>query len=254
MTIRIEPTPQQLELLTQTIRDVARFNRLSADDAEDFAQNVQLRALERHYDIFSRFMGRSSLRTYLRIVVKRMLLDWRNAKYGKWRPSAAAIRLGNDAVTLERLVYRDGYSVDEAVELLTMRPAAPPAADVRRLAEQVPPRHPRRSASERFLSEVDPVEFEDPIDARDRGVVERRRRQALATALEALPVEDRWLLTQRYSANRRVRELAEALQEDPKALYRRFDRLLRSLRASLAAAAGEPTGNATGAGPSARTA
>lgn len=232
---RIEPTAQQLELLSQTIRDVVRFHRLSEDDAQDFAQSVHLRLLERQYDIFSRYSGRSSLRTYLTVVIKRMLLDWRNAKYGKWRASAVALRLGNDAVTLERLIYRDGYTIAEAVQVMATAPGAPIAAVLRRLAEQLPVHRRRRTDSTRAYSEVSRVDFEDPLEARDREMTERRTQQALAEALRALPNEDRWLLEERYTGNRHVRSLANVLQTEPKRLYRRFDRLLRALRQSLEA-------------------
>ena len=78
---RTEPTAQQRELLARTIRDVVRFHRLSADEAQDFQQRAQLGTPERQYEIFAQYRGRSSLRTYLIVVVMRMLLDWRNAKY-----------------------------------------------------------------------------------------------------------------------------------------------------------------------------
>ena len=75
------PSPEELELLSQVVRDVARGRRLSREDAQDFAQSVHLRCLERNYDIFMKFQGRSSLKTYLTIVVRRILLDWRNSQY-----------------------------------------------------------------------------------------------------------------------------------------------------------------------------
>ena len=46
----------------------------------------------------------------------RLLLDWRNSQYGKWRPSRQATRLGRHAITLERLMSRDSLSAAEAVE------------------------------------------------------------------------------------------------------------------------------------------
>ena len=88
------PSPSDLQLLATVIREVARVRRLSPADAQDFGQSVQVRCLERDYEMFRRFSGRSSLRTYLRVVVTRLLLDWQNSSYGKWRPSATAARLG----------------------------------------------------------------------------------------------------------------------------------------------------------------
>ena len=118
MEYQCSPPPEQLTLLSDVVRKVARSRRLAPEDAQDFAQIVQVRVLERNYDVFNRFTGRSSLRTYLTVVVTRMLLDWLNSTYGKWRPSAMALRLGPDAVTLDRLIWRDGYTIDEAVAVV----------------------------------------------------------------------------------------------------------------------------------------
>ena len=65
-----------------------------------------------------RFEGRSSLTTYITVVVQRLFLDRRNRLWGKWRPSAEARRLGPTAVLLERLVSRDGWSAEQALETL----------------------------------------------------------------------------------------------------------------------------------------
>ena len=74
----IEPTAHQLDLLSHVVRDVARFQQLSPEDAQDFAESVQQCLMEQRYEIFSRYTGRSSLRTYLTIIVTRLLLEWRN--------------------------------------------------------------------------------------------------------------------------------------------------------------------------------
>ena len=71
------PPPEHLDLLAQVVREVTT-RRLQPADAEDFAQCIQVRLLDRNYDIFHRFTGRSSLATYLRVVVNRWLLDWRD--------------------------------------------------------------------------------------------------------------------------------------------------------------------------------
>ena len=77
---RREPTSAELTMLAEVIRGVARSHRLKPDEADDFGQTVHLRLLARNYDVFARFAGRSSLKTYLTVVVVRVLLDWRNAE------------------------------------------------------------------------------------------------------------------------------------------------------------------------------
>ena len=112
------PSDAESAVLARVIRDVSCRHNLFGADAEDFAQTVQLRILENEYDAFARFLGESSLRTYLTVVVTRLLLDWRNRHYGKWRPLALAKRLGPDAVAMDCLMNRDGYSKEEACEIL----------------------------------------------------------------------------------------------------------------------------------------
>src|SRR5215208_5464467 len=51
-----------------------------------------------------RFERRSSLPTYVTVVIQRLFLDYRNRLWGKWRPSSDAKRLGPTAMLLERLV------------------------------------------------------------------------------------------------------------------------------------------------------
>jgi len=133
-------SPSQLATLSDVIRSVTRVSGLSAEDADDFSQHVHLRLLERNYEPLARFAGRSSFRTYLFVVVKRLLLDWRNAQAGKWRPSALATRLGPLAVGLDRLMSRDGCSRDEAIAVLSADGSAPGGALLRELAERIPQR------------------------------------------------------------------------------------------------------------------
>ncbi len=229
------PSPEDHTLLSQTLRDVARARRLSPEDAQDFIQSAELKLLERNYDVFRRFDGRSSLRTYLTVVATRLLLDWRNSTYGKWRASAAAVSLGRVAVLLETLMVRDGHSQGEAVAILLGRSDAPSKAELLRIAGQLPPRERRRMVSDESLFEIG-ARFEDPVGIAERRRTERRVRLALAAALRQLPVEERQLIKGRYGQNCSVQALAAALNTDPKKLYRRFDRALRTLRHLLVAA------------------
>jgi RNA polymerase sigma factor (sigma-70 family) len=229
------PSAADLSTLAAVIRDVSRVHRLSGADAQDFAQSVHLRMLERRYEAFERFDGRSSLRSYLTVVVTRLLLDWRNALYGKWRPCAAARRLGPAAIELDRLINRDGYSADEAAELL-QRDLQSPASHLRALADRVPRRGPRRFLSDGLLRTVPTDGFIDPIEAREARIAALRSSQALARACRQLPPDERRMIALRYQRSMSVQEIGKLLRVNPKLLYRRFDRTMRRLRAELCAA------------------
>src|SRR5260221_10151464 len=109
----------QLDLIERVIRFVSSRQHLSASDADDFASHVKLKLIEADYAVFRKFQGRSSLRTYLTIVIERLFLDYRISAWGKWRASAQAKRGGQGAGLLEQLLVRDGYGFEQACELLT---------------------------------------------------------------------------------------------------------------------------------------
>jgi RNA polymerase sigma factor (sigma-70 family) len=223
------PSAEAVALLSAVLRSVAG-RCLGPDDAADFVQSAELRVLQRRYDVLTRFDGRSSLRTYLHVVVGRLLLDWRNTAYGKWRPSASARRLGPLAIFLDRLMSRDGYGRAEAVEIARTRWPHIPVASLADMVEQLPPHSTRRVTRRELRDDVAITEFDDPVVRREAEQAARRRRNAVVRALRTLPAGDRQMLRARYMEGRSVRAIAETAGLDPKALYRRFDRMLIGLR------------------------
>jgi RNA polymerase sigma factor for flagellar operon FliA len=222
-------TPAELGLLTQVVRDVARARRLSCDAAAEFAQTVHVKLLERKYDVFSRFRGTSSLRTYLTTVVTRLL---RNSELGKWRSSAAARRGGPHAIELERLIARDGFTINEAVEIVRAGHPDPPQ-DLRTIAEQLPARRRRLMIGDDALANLPGPAFSDPVAEDDRRRADAIARRRLAQALDELPPEDRLLLRLRYASAHSIVSIGRKLQADPKILYRRLERTLRRLRRNI---------------------
>ena len=229
-----EPSSSDLVLLGEVIRGVIRRGRLSPADAEDFSQGVHLKFLETGYEAFARFDGRSTLRTYLTPVVWRLLLDWRNAAYGKWRPSAAARRLGVEAVRLDRLINRDGLTVEEAIQVASRAPAASPDRVIRRLAERLPRRRRAVIVADDALHLV-AREAPDPIEARERAAKTQQTRIALGQAFNQLNPEERLLVTLRFRQSLTVQEIAGVLNIDAKRLYRTFNRLVDKMRRDMRA-------------------
>ena len=227
-----QPSSSDLVLLGEVVRSVIRRGRLPPADAEDFSQGVQLKFLESGYEAFARFDGRSSLRTYLSTVVWRLLLDWRTAAYGKWRPSAAARRLGPQAVRLDRLLNRDGLTADEAIQIASRAPEAAPERVLRLIADRLPRRRRHVVVPDDVLQLV-AREFPDPIEAHERAVKVRRTRLALGQAFNQLKPEERRLMSLRFRQSLTVREIAGILNVDARRLYRTFDRLVGKLRRDM---------------------
>jgi RNA polymerase sigma factor (sigma-70 family) len=207
------------------------MHRLKPDEADDFRQTVHLRLLARNYDLFAQFAGRSSLKTYLTVAVVRILLDWRNALYGKWRPSRAAVQLGTSAVALEKLISRDGHSRQVAVAMLC---GDDDRADLLDLATRLPVRVRWRLLSDERLVDVpDPHAPVDGVSQEENRREQRRLRQALRMAVRSLPDHDRTLLHVRFVAKESLRAFGHRRRIPPKDLYGRLQKVLRRLRQEL---------------------
>jgi len=161
------PQPADLALFSEVLRHVARNPRLPAEDADAYFQPAHCRLLGLNYAVFAQFGGRSSLRTYLTVVAVRLLLDWRNSRYGKWRPSSEARRLGQHAVSLERMMSRDGHSASEAIASLATHTGAA-ADELGQLIERLPVRLRRRFEPESAIDTDGRPEFVDPIEHAER--------------------------------------------------------------------------------------
>jgi RNA polymerase sigma factor for flagellar operon FliA len=206
---------------------------LRGADAEDFASEVNLRLLDHDCEILTKFEGRSSMGTYLATVVTRLYQDFQNKRFGKWRTSAEARRLGPLAVQLERLVYRDGYTFDEVTELLKTGDGERPS---RESLHDLLLRLPRRPVRPKG----NPVPYEPSIPPDGPLELERaeRRKQGkrvgavVRAELERLPARDQVFL-RLLMKGLTVAQAARHMGEDQKALYRKREAFLKSVRAAL---------------------
>ena len=226
----------ELALIERVIAWVCARRCLRGADGEDFSSTVKLRLIENDYEILGRFEGRSSLKTYLTAVVNRLYLDYQTHRFGKWRPSAEARRLGPVALRLEALLYRDGLTFEEARGVLqTDFQVAESREALHELSLKVPRRISRRTGSS--------TDQELPATEGGHSSVERAERQILAErtflvlrkALGRLPARDRIVLRMHVEGGLSVADVARALGEEQKALYRRRDAAFKQLRVDLAA-------------------
>jgi RNA polymerase sigma factor (sigma-70 family) len=227
-----------LPIVRRVVDFVCRRNHLPESEAEDFASFVTLTLLADDSAKLRQFGGRSSIQTYLSVVIDRLFLDYRRSRWGKWRPSAHAVRLGPAATVIEQLLARDGHSPDEAYELVTTNhriTMSRPEFDA--IVALLPPRQPRRFHSEDVLVDI-PATSARPDELLlelEAGRREQSVSTALQQAMESLAPEDRLVLTMRFFDGHSVADIASALGLEQKALYRRIARLLRDLRLRLEA-------------------
>ena len=76
-----------LVTIDRVIAVITRRHSLSAAEAEEFASWARARLIDGNYAVLRKFGGRSSLATYLSVVIGNLFLDYRNSIWGRWRPS-----------------------------------------------------------------------------------------------------------------------------------------------------------------------
>jgi hypothetical protein len=229
----------QLTLIDHVVTCVARRHCLAPDDADDFRATVHLRLIQDDYAAIRKFEGRSSLRTYLTVVIGRLLLDHRNSVWGKWRPSAPARRAGEIAIQLEKLTL-DGLSFEQACDAIeSARGQALDRRGLRALFDTFP-----RRTRHYFVGEDAIALLSAPDGDPEAGLSRDARRTeietacgALACELRTLSPEDLRLLRLRFVEGRTIHEATrQTCGADPlemKAAYRQLRRLLDRLRRGL---------------------
>jgi hypothetical protein len=115
-----------------------RRYRFDPDDADEFRAVVNLKLLENECAILRAYEARSGFATYMSVVVQRLALDFRIHAWGKWHTTAGAKRLGPLAVELEKLLHRDGRTLDEALVILRGRYEDVTGESLAALADQLP--------------------------------------------------------------------------------------------------------------------
>jgi RNA polymerase sigma factor (sigma-70 family) len=232
-------TPEQLflghqKLIEEVIAHTCRRSHFSPQDADDFEGLVWDKLIEDNYCKIREYRGRSSFKTYITVVIKRLLFDYRDHLWGKWRNSAEALRLGPVAMRLETLLVREGYTFAEACQILwTNDKVAMSDLELADLRGKLPPRIPRHFIGEELLQAEpsrDPGPDERVLDQEREGNC-RRVLMGLRRALDTLPAEDKVLVQMRTEFS--VANIARLRGMDQKRLYRRLDKIYDSLRKAL---------------------
>jgi RNA polymerase sigma factor (sigma-70 family) len=215
-----------------------RRSSVWGEDAEDFASGVILKIIEDDYAVLRKFRGDSDIRTYLATVVTFRFHEYARERWGRWRHSARAERMGPPARDLEALVHRDGYTLRQAIEVLrTSGRTTASEAELVRLFAELPPREgrPEVVGGEPLDALPAPSRADDAVTAaevvaRCRGVM-----AVLARVLGRLAPEDRILVRGRFGEGRSVADIARVLGREQAPLYKRSDRLRRELRRDMEA-------------------
>jgi RNA polymerase sigma factor for flagellar operon FliA len=225
----------ELETIERAIRYACRRGSLRDDDAEDFASYVKLKLIEKDYAVIRKYERRSSFAAFISVVVQRMLLDYRIGQWGKWHASAEAKRIGEPAITIEAMLYRDGRTIDEMLPLLVRRwpELTRPAIDA--IVRRLPSRLPRLRAVElETAGDTLAADVESPFQS-ERTDVARRIAAVVRETMKNLDEHDRLIFRLRFEGGMSVAEVSRTLKLEQKPLYRRLQRALLLLRGRLEA-------------------
>ncbi len=230
---RVEPVDFFLEclpIIERIVAAIARRHRLSEADAAELLAFVHERLIDNDYAILRKFEKRSSLQTFLTVVTANLFKDLRNARWGRWRPSAVARRMGPIGIRLEELLLRDSCTLRAAIEILRAAGYQGTDTELARMAAKLPQRHREvDDGLDAANNTPDPKPPEDPL----RAAARERIRKALVAALMKLPAEDRLIIRMRFWDQFSVADIARILKLQQKPLYRRVDAIVKRLRKLL---------------------
>lgn len=233
-----------LDWIERSAASLCRRYGLTGDEAEDVRSWIKLKLIEDDYAPLRKFRGDSSVRTYLVVVVAALFRDYRAGHWGRWRPSAAALRAGPLAVRLETLVYRDGCTLDQAARTLRASGHTDlPDRSLAALLAQLPVRGPLRpyETGDAPLEGVSGDSFAEERVAADEAEHTRGRVfAALNRALLRLAPEDRLVVRLHYWKGLSVADVSRTLKLPQKPLYRRIEGILKQLRRALLAEGVQP--------------
>jgi RNA polymerase sigma factor for flagellar operon FliA len=222
---------ENFALIERILSIIARRHSLSKADAQEFGAWAKARLVQNDYAIFRKFAGRSTLSTYLTVVLTNSLRDYRNSVWGRWRPSAAAVRLGPIGIRLEELLYRDDHTLREAIAVLHSAGCELTDGDLARLAVKIPPRqHPTEVGLEKVDEAAVGIEATTPTSSDTAAVIE-----ALRAVVQQLPPDERVITRMRFWDDVSVADIARALGLEQKPLYRKLESIQDRLRKWLEA-------------------
>jgi len=229
--------------IDRAVTAVCRRNHVSHADADDFRSVTHLHVIDHDYAVLRAYQGRAEIGAFLHAVVRRLFQDWRNATWGRWRPSIAARREGAVAMLLETVLVRDKRPMQEAIEVLrTNHGVTTSPADLELMAARFPVRAPRALTSLTDVTEPadeSATEFSSASASLDRREAESSAERVgaeLDRILNALPPQDQLILRMRFESGAPISTISRVLGLPQPPLYRRVDRLLAAVRASLEAA------------------
>lgn len=226
-----------LPLVNAVVKQVARAARVHAQDVPDLQSAVFTKLVRNDYRALRSFRGDAQIRTFLVVVVRRVLLDLRNSTWGRRRPPARPDRHRGAADVEARQGPTDGGRSSRARALRGAR------------AFSAVPLPLSLDGTIDVASDVG-CPHNRLVDA-DRERVGASVARRLHRALVELPKDDRQLVNLRHGQGLQVSQIAALLGVNQQRLYKRLYAIHRDLRVRITAlgVSGAEAVDLTGRGP-----
>lgn len=224
------------ELLKKTLRRSGQRLGLAPDELDDVLNDITLKLLRDDQTSLRLCKEADSIDSYLAVLARNYILDRMIGLIGKWRPCAAARKLGPPAPQLDRLLNLESLPFDEAEQVLRSRfKVTATREELLEMARQFPRRDKRQFVGWQDLPEPVTVEPDPEQQAllKEEQAQRAKLYEAVEQALNRFEAEDRLILKLLYRDGRKVSEVARMLGLDQKRLYDRRDALLKQLRQYL---------------------
>ncbi len=216
--------------IEKAVRTVSCRKRLDREERQELYSSTMLKIIQDDFAVLRSYQGRSRWSTYFTIVAQRVLLDQWNRRLGKWRPSAAARRLGLNGIALDRLLNRDGLSGPEAVDQLIRCGARESRQTLYRWVRRLPRRSKRRFVPLEQATQATQATQAEPLEEK---TMTSELHRTLTHALRDLSEQERRLLWLRFGKSWTIPRIAKNLGAEPRRLYREFQSIFRRLRRRL---------------------
>lgn len=223
------------DLICQKLHHLSRRSGLPEHETDELRSWALFKLVEDDYRILASWEGRSSFPTYLNIVLVNLMRDYRTHVWGKWRPCAAARRLGPEAILLEQLRDRDGLPLDEAIDRVRTEPwVSLSRTELEAIASKIPRRCKLRPVSEEeMLNLPTDGEVESRIEGSEQAATAAQLRELLLPTFRSLPAEERRLLKLHYWDGLSMAAISPLLGRSQRKLYQIRDGCLKKIRRHL---------------------
>lgn len=227
---------EHLPLIQKLIQFISHQQHLTPEDQDDFGSLAVLKLMENNYAALAKFKGNASLKTYLNSVIYRVYLDFRNKQWGRWRPSSKARNLGPAAILLEQLTYKEGLTLEQAIETMrTNHHFQHTAQQLSQLYAKLPVHRNSQPSGD-----IDLEQLQDSAINQEEHLWQKEKKQQRDQLIELLEQEkahlseqDRFIIHMHFVQNLTISSISRSLNLNQRQLYRRVEKILKHLAKKL---------------------